>query len=174
VASLDAASDEFAGYDSRVVGGLGILYRAGAGPVTFLDFIFKGTYTTEDPVVEPTASQLPAGATVRADDYAGAELGIDWERRFSNGASSVGNDLRYFPNFDESDAWRLQNSFDVSARVSRSLALRFFVDVRYENEPFFETRTVQTGDPQMPTMDVLVQLDDTDLRTGISLVYSNR
>jgi putative salt-induced outer membrane protein len=135
-----AEQDEFAGFDMRNTVELGVSYKALLGPTHELRFDAAGTWTREDFVVGED------------DDYIGAMLGLDYAYHISETASFT-ETLVYYPNFDDSDDWRLTSETAIQASLSSRLALKVGYVVRFENEP-------------------VPGFDDTDTKTTVSLVIN--
>jgi putative salt-induced outer membrane protein len=138
-AGLSGEKDEFAGYELLALLDVGAKYKALMGPRHLLSFDMGLTYTDEDRV-EPEVDV----------DYLGALLGLNYEWKISDHASFTER-LIYYPNFDESDDWRLSSDTGVQAALSERLALKLSYEVRYRNQPI--------GDN-----------DDTDTATKVSVV----
>jgi putative salt-induced outer membrane protein len=138
-AGLSAEKDEFAGYELLALLEFGATYKALMGPKHLLDFDIGVTYTDESRV-EPEPDV----------DYLGALLGLSYEWKISDNASFTER-LIYYPNFDESNDWRLSSDTGVQAALSERLALKLSYEVRYRNRPI--------GDN-----------DDTDTATKVSVV----
>ena len=140
-AGLSGEKDEFAGYDLLFLVESGAAYKALLGPVHSLSFDAGATWTDEsrlDP--EPDGS------------YLGAVAGLAYRWKISETAS-LGERLVFYPNFDDSDDWRLTSETAVTASLSERLALKVGYELRYRNQPI--------GDN-----------DDTDTTTKISLVLN--
>lgn len=134
-AGLSGEKDEFAGYELRGIVETGVTYTALAGPSHHLELDAGLTWTRED--------------LVEGDDqdFLGALLGLDYEWKLSDTASLT-ESLRFFPNFDEGDAWRLTSDTALKASVNEWLAVKLGYLVRYENEPvpgFEDTDTTTTA-----------------------------
>ncbi len=136
--ALSGESDEFAGYDLRGVVEAGASYAALQGPVHTLSLDGGVTWTTEDFIAHDDV------------DYLGAVLAAKYGWKFSESAA-FGQNLTYFPNFDEGDDWRLVSETSLTAALTSRLALKVGYLVRYDNEP-------------------VPGFDDTDTTTNVSLV----
>lgn len=138
-AGVSAEQDEFAGLDLRQLVEAGFVYYALTGPKHLLDFDLGLTWTDEDRVPpEPDT------------DFVGAVAGLDYTWKISDTASLTER-LIYYPNFDESDDWRVDSTTALSASLTMRWALQLSYEVRYRNQPI--------GDR-----------DDTDATTKASLV----
>lgn len=115
-------SDEFAGFDSRVVLESGLLWRALTGPVHELDFDAGVTWTDEEPVFLPGL------------DYFGAVAGATYAWKI-NEVASFRERLVLYPNFDESDDWRLRSETSLDAALAASWALRVGYLFTRDNAP---------------------------------------
>jgi len=110
-AGVSYESDEFAGFDSRMILEIGGVFRALAGPAHLLDFDAGLTWTDEEPVLGPGI------------DSFGALAGLAYEWKFSETAS-FRERLVAYPNFDESEDWRVRSETSVEAALASSWALR--------------------------------------------------
>jgi len=115
-------SDEFAGFESRMILEAGGIWRALLGPVHTLDFDAGLTWTDEEPVI---------GAGI---DSFGALAGLAWEWKFSETAS-FRERLVAYPNFDESDDWRVRSETSLEAALATSWALRLSYLFTRDNLP---------------------------------------
>lgn len=131
--------DEFSGIDLRTLIEAGATYRALRGPVHFLAFDGGLTWTDEDRV-----------SPLVDDSFLGAVFGLGYEWKFGENATFK-QQLAYFPNFDESDDWRLGSTTSLAASLTRGLAIQLSYELRYRNQP-------------------LGANDDTDTTTKVSLV----
>jgi putative salt-induced outer membrane protein len=140
-AGLSAEKDEFAGFELRGMVETGVVYKALMGPKHHLAFDVGLTWTDEDRVEpEPDA------------DYLGGLAGLAYEWKISDSASFTQRFL-FYPNFDNSDDWRLNSDTGIQAAINDWLALKFGYELRYRNEPI--------GDA-----------DDTDTTTKFSVVLN--
>lgn len=105
------ASDEFAGFDSRVIVEAGGIWKALLGPKHELAFDAGLTWTQEEPVVGET------------DDFAGAVAGAAYAWKVTE-AATFRERLLFFPNFDTSDDWRVRSETSFEAAFAASWALR--------------------------------------------------
>ena len=122
-AGVSGEKDEFAGFDLRLLGELGVTYHALLGPKHLLSFDAGLTYTDEDRIdPEPDAS------------WWGAVLGLAYEWKITD-STSFTERLLYYPNFDDSSDWRIWSDTGVTTSISSFLALRFGYEYRYRNEP---------------------------------------
>jgi putative salt-induced outer membrane protein len=140
-AGLSAEQDEFSGIDLRGVVEAGAAYKALVGPRHELDLDVALTWTDEQ--------RLPPGMD---DSWLGALLGTDYSFAISENAT-FSQQLRYFPNVDQTDDWRADSVTALTAALNRRLAVRVSHEIRYRNEPL--------GDN-----------DDTDTTSKVSLVWS--
>lgn len=138
---LSAEQDEFSGIDLRSVVETGAVYKALLGPRHTLDLDFAVTWTDEERIF-PDAD----------DSWVGALLGADYDFAFGDNATFSQN-VRYFPNLDDSSDWRADSATAVTAALNQHLALRLSYEVRYRNQPI--------GDNE-----------DTDTTSKVSLVWS--
>ena len=126
--------DRFAGFDSRIVVEAGATFRALDGPRHELSVDGGITWTSED---------REAGATT---DAVGALLAIDYAWRISESTRWTER-LVYYPNFEDSEDWRLTYQTALEAALSNLLALKVGYELRYDNEPvsgFEDTDTTFT------------------------------
>ena len=129
---LNFARDEFAGFSLRTVVEAGVTYHALMGPKHHLDFDGGLTYTDEDRVdPEPDES------------WPGAVVGLAYEYKFSD-TSSITQTVDFFPNFDESDDWRLVAETGVTASLTDLLGLKFGYLYRYRNLPIGDAESTDT------------------------------
>lgn len=138
-AGLSGEQDEFAGYELLALFKIGATYKALLGPKHLLDFDGGLTYTDEDRV-EPEVDV----------SYVGAILGLGYEWKITDSASFTER-LIFYPNFDDSDDWRLSSDTGLKAAISERLALMLSYEIRYRHKPI--------GDN-----------DDTDTATKVSVV----
>lgn len=136
---LSAEQDEFAGIDRRTVAELGGLWRAIEKDKHKLSVDLGLTWTDEDRI-DPEVDT----------DAVGALLGFTYAWKLSETAT-FNERLLFYPNFDESDDWRLEYTVGVTAALTDRLGLEVGFDLRYRNEPI--------GDA-----------DDTDTTTKVALV----
>jgi putative salt-induced outer membrane protein len=129
--------DQFAGFDLRGVIDAGATYKALLGPTHTLSFDGGLAWTTEDYIEGQGAD----------NDYFGAVLGLDYAWAFSANAS-LGQIVDYFPNFDNTNDWRLVSETSLQASLTSLLALKLAYLIRYDNEPvpgFDDTDTTATA-----------------------------
>jgi putative salt-induced outer membrane protein len=110
-AGLSYDTDEFAGYDARMIVDSGVIWRALVGPRHELDFDAGLAWTDEEPVVGD------------AFDYFGGIAGLAYRWKISDNAT-FGERLLYYPNFDESDDWRVVSATTLEAALAASWAVR--------------------------------------------------
>jgi len=130
-AGLVHERDEFAGFDQRSIVESGALWRVLAGPAHELAFDAGLTWTTEDRV---------DGSD---DDWLGAVAGVAWKWESSSNAT-LRERLLFYPNFDDSEDWRLSSETALDAALARSWALRVAYLVQHDDRPpagFEETDT---------------------------------
>lgn len=123
--------DEFAGFDQRSIVESGAVWRALTGPVHELAFDAGLTWTTEDRLDGTD------------DDWLGAVAGLAWAWKITPGAA-LRERLLLYPNFDDSDDWRLTSETALEAALADSWALRVSYLVQRDNRPpagFEETDT---------------------------------
>jgi putative salt-induced outer membrane protein YdiY len=138
-AGLNGERDRFAGIDLRAIAETGVLYRALDGDKHRLLFDGGLTWTDEDRVEpEPDVDSL------------GGLAGLSYEWKISETASLTQR-LVFYPNFDESDDWRLNSDTGLVADITGLLAVKLGYEVRYRNRPIGLN-------------------DDTDTTTKVSLV----
>lgn len=140
-AEASAESDEFAGIDPRLVLATGATYNALLGPAHVLDLDAGITWTEVDRL-------LPD----EDDSFLGALLGVDYDWRITD-RSAFGQEVAYFPNFDDADDWRLRSLTTLESSISEWLALRLAYEVRFQNQP-------------------VGGRDDTDTTTRVSVVVN--
>jgi putative salt-induced outer membrane protein len=133
--------DEFAGFDLRLVLTAGGTFHARRGPEHLLDFDLGLSWTDEDRI-DPEMDV----------SYAGALLKLDYEWKITETATFA-QKLAAYPNFEESDEWRLESSTSLEAALTGRLALRLGYEVRFHNAP-------------------IGGRDDTDTTTRMSLVLN--
>lgn len=138
---LSGEKDEFSGFKLRAIAEAGAVYKALQGPTHLLSFDGGLTWTDEDRIdPEPDA------------DWFGAVVGLSYEWKVSDTASLTQR-LVYYPNFDDSDDWRLNSDTGLQASISSALAVKVSYEVRYRNEP-------------------IASNDDTDTTSKVSLVVN--
>lgn len=124
--------DRFAGYDLRGVADAGIEYVFVDDGRLKATGLAGATWTYED--------TRYAGS----DDWLGALAGARAAWKFSDGADAIGQAI-FYPNFSESDDWRLETNLGVQASLTDLLSLKVAWELRYDNEPvpgFTKTDTV--------------------------------
>jgi putative salt-induced outer membrane protein len=115
-------SDEFAGFESRMLVEAGGIWRALTGPAHELDFDAGFTWTDEEPVFLP------------GYDYFGALAGATYVWNISE-TTSFRERLVLYPNFDQSDDWRLRSETSLDASLAASWALRVGYLFTRDNAP---------------------------------------
>jgi len=129
---LNFAKDEFAGFDLRTTAEVGVTYHALMGPKHHLSFDGGLTYTDEDRIdPEPDES------------WPGAILGLAYEYKFTD-KTSFTQTVVFYPNFDESDDWRLDAETGVTASITDLLGLKFGYLYRYRNLPIGDAESTDT------------------------------
>jgi putative salt-induced outer membrane protein len=114
--------DKFAGFDSRTVLEAGGIWRAVDRKRQRLAFDLGLTWTSESPV-----------AGERLESF-GAVAGLEWNWKLSETAS-FRERLVYYPNFDDSEDWRLRSETSLEAALASSWALRLSYLVTRDNLP---------------------------------------
>jgi putative salt-induced outer membrane protein len=130
-AGLVHERDEFAGFDQRSIVEGGALWRALVGPVHELAFDAGLTWTSEDRLDGTD------------DEWTGAVAGVAWAWKITP-AAALRERLLFYPNFDDSDDWRLTSETALDAALADSWALRVSYLVQRDNRPpagFEETDT---------------------------------
>lgn len=129
---LQWSKDPFTGFDSQTVASLGATYIAIDGERNKLAFDGGLAYTWED--------QVNPDAQI---DYLGGLLGLTWEWKL--GASSkLVERLVYYPNFDDSNDWRVTSFTAIEADINSWMALRFGYDIRHRNQPIGDADKTDT------------------------------
>jgi putative salt-induced outer membrane protein len=129
---LSGARDEFAGYKLQLIAETGVTYHALMGPRHFLSFDGGLTYTDEDRIVpNPDVS------------YLGGILGLDYEYKFSDNASFT-QAVDFYPNFDDSDDWRVFAETGLTASITDLLGLKLGYIYRYRNQPIGDAKSTDT------------------------------
>ncbi len=139
-AGLNGEKDPFAGFDSRGVVESGVTYHALLGPKHLLSFDGGLTYTDENRISDPDVS------------YLGGVAGLKYEWKISDTASLYER-LLFYPNFDDSNDWRLSSDTGLQVSMTSLLAVKLGYELRYRNEPIDD-------------------LDTTDTTTKASLVFT--
>lgn len=121
-AGLSHERNELAGFDARSIVEAGAAYRALTGPAHELTFDAGLTWTQED-FVDGTD-----------DDAFGALAGLAYVWKISDSARFVER-LLVFPNFDESDDWRLSSETSLEAALTTAWALRVSYLYQRDNLP---------------------------------------
>jgi putative salt-induced outer membrane protein YdiY len=129
---LSFAKDEFAGFDLRTLVEAGVTYHALMGPKHHLSFDGGLTYTDEDRI-DPNPDE----------SWPGAVVGLAYEYKFSE-KSSLTQTINFFPNFDESDDWRVNAETGLTAALTDLLGLKFGYIYRYRNLPIGDAESTDT------------------------------
>ena len=140
-AGVVGEQDEFAGLELRMLVEAGFEYQALDGPKHHLAFDLGLTWTDEDRV-PPEPDTESVGAI--------AGLTYAWEITTT---AAIAQRLIYYPNFDNSDDWRVDSTTALTASMSERLALQFSYELRFRNQP-------------------IGGRDDTDATTKASLVLN--
>jgi putative salt-induced outer membrane protein len=133
-AGVSGERDTFAGYDLRAIVEGGATYKLLLGPVHELAFDGGLTWTSENRVDGEDRSFL------------GGLLGAAYKWTISKTAVFT-EKLRFYPDFDETSAWRVTSETALKAALTGHLALQLGYDVRYSNQPvpgFEKTDTATT------------------------------
>ncbi len=131
-AGLSGEQNEFAGLDLMIFTEAGGIYKALLGPVHTLSFDLGLTWTDEDHV------NLTANV-----NYFGAVAGLTYAWKISDTAT-LSERLIYYPNFDESDDWRLSSDTALTATLTDKLALLVGYEVRYRHLPIDDNASTDT------------------------------
>jgi putative salt-induced outer membrane protein len=122
-AGVSGEQDEFSGFDLRLLGEAGVVYKALLGPTHLLSFDAGLTYTDEDRI-EPEPDEA----------WFGGVLGLAYEWKITD-TTSFTERLLLYPNFEESSDYRLSSDTGIQTAISSLLALKFSYEYRYRNEP---------------------------------------
>lgn len=155
--------DRFSGIDDRWTAGGGV----GNTWIDDGDVLFKTdyavTYTDETPTTpDPTVD----------DSYLGARFSWEYENQLTE-TTTYENDLVVNLNVDESEDWRASMLNAISVAMTKKLALKVSLLVKYDNLPALETIALYdtvTQDNLLGT--VAVPLDETDTLFTASLVVN--
>jgi putative salt-induced outer membrane protein len=131
---ISVERDTFAGIDLRAFVEGGATYKLLTGPVHELAFDGGLTWTRENQTTGTDRSFL------------GGILGLAYQWKLS-GTASLTERLRFYPDFDQTSAWRVTSETALKAALTGHLALQFGYDFRYSNEPvpgFHATDTATT------------------------------
>lgn len=115
-------ADELAGLDSRFVGEIGGLWKAIVLPEHELSFDAGLTWTSENPVI---------GESV---DFSGALAGLAYVWK-PTATATFRERLLWFPNFEESDDWRVRSETSFDAAFATAWALRLSYLYTRDNLP---------------------------------------
>lgn len=122
-AGLRAESDEIAGLDLRTVASAGTLWKLVSSDRWTVDLATELAYTTED-YLDPAADK----------DYLGAVIDSKGELTLSPTAKLL-HRLALWPNFDDSDDYRVLADVALQADVASFLAVRLGYEWRYDGVP---------------------------------------
>ena len=121
--------NRFAGLDGRRAADVSLLWEVRETPAWKLRALSGLSFNQEDPR-DPRDLR-----TMRPDaDSFGGLLQLSGDARVSPTASWDGQ-LTYFPNFNDSNDYRLHGHVGLQAALSRHLALRLGYDLKFDNEP---------------------------------------
>jgi putative salt-induced outer membrane protein len=120
---ISADKDQFAGFDMRAIVEVGATFKAVNTDKISLNFDVGLTWTDEDLV--------PPGEDW---SYVGGIAGLHFAWAFS-ATASLTQDLVYYPNFDESSAWRLESVTALEASLTDLFGLRLSYNYRTNNSP---------------------------------------
>ncbi len=120
---LSADKDQFAGFDMRFIIEAGATFKAINTDKVSLNLDAGLTWTDEDLV--------PPGEDW---SYVGGIAGVHFAWAFS-ATASLTQDLVYYPNFDESSAWRLESVTAIEASLTDLFGLRLSYNYRHNNKP---------------------------------------
>jgi len=129
---LQWSKDPFTGFDSQTVASLGATYIAIEGERNKLAFDGGLAYTWED--------QVNPDAQI---DYLGGLFGLTWEWQLGANSKLVER-LVYYPNFDDSNDWRVTSFTAIEADINSWMALRFGYDIRHRNQPIGDADKTDT------------------------------
>jgi putative salt-induced outer membrane protein len=129
---LQWSKDPFTGFDSQTVASLGATYIAIEGERNKLAFDGGLAYTWED--------QVNPDAKI---DYLGGLFGLTWEWQLGANSKLVER-LVYYPNFDDSNDWRVTSFTAIEADINSWMALRFGYDIRHRNQPIGDADKTDT------------------------------
>jgi putative salt-induced outer membrane protein YdiY len=109
-----------------------VTYHALLGPKHHLSFDGGLTYTDEDRIdPNPDVS------------FMGGVVGLGYEYKFTEN-SSLTQTVDFYPNFDESDDWRVAAETGLTASITDLLGLRLGYLYRYRNQPIGDAKSTDT------------------------------
>jgi putative salt-induced outer membrane protein len=121
--------NRFAGLDERRAADVSLLWEVRETPAWKLRALSGLSFNQED----PRDSRAARMKRPDADSFGGL-LQLSGDARVSPTASWDGQ-LTYFPNFNDSNDYRLHGHVGLQAALSRHLALRLGYDLKFDNEP---------------------------------------
>lgn len=133
-AGVSGERDTFAGFDLRAVVEGGATYKLLMGPVHELAFDGGLSWTRENRVVGKHRS------------FFGGLLGLAYQWKLSETAAFT-EKLRFYPDFDQTNNWRITSESALRASLTGPLALKVGYEIRYSNTPvpgFHKTDTATT------------------------------
>ena len=131
-AGANYLQDKFAGLDARYVVEAGATYTMLKGVPHELVFDLGAAWNS-DVLVDGTSESYVSGL---------AALRYAWT---ISDSAKLTERLAFFPNFEDTDDYRIESDLAIQAAVAKHLALKFGYGVRYDNQPvpgFSETDTV--------------------------------
>jgi len=157
--------NEFAGIENRYTGFGGVGNRWWDRDDLKFYTDYSATFTQQDDVVENPDVE---------DSFAGLRFSWAYLNKFGKNTTYT-NDLIVNENLDETSDWRADMLQAVAVAMSERLALKVSLRWLYDNEPSYEllSASVDTnGDPVVPAVTELVQLDELDSIFTVSLVVN--
>lgn len=115
-------TDDFAGYDRRYYGGLGVGYKFLDGPKHSFSGELGLNYSSEE-YTDNTDNDFIEGRAFVLYEYAINEKSV-----FSQG-------VEYLYDFDESDNYRINSDTSLKVQINTVLSLKAGYEVRYDNAP---------------------------------------
>lgn len=115
--------NRFAGVDSRQGADVSILWEIRERPSWKVRALGGLSFNREE----------PRGDRPIVESFGGL-LQVSGDARLSETAAWDGN-VTFFPNFDDTDDYRLNGHFGIQAALSRHLGIRLGYDVKYDNSP---------------------------------------
>ena len=122
-AGLKGEQDEFAGLDQRLLVEIGGAFKAISKPKHTLVGEIGLTWTDENRI-----------APAEDEDSIGALLGFTDTWKLSE-TSILEERLIFYPNFDDSDDWRIDYQIGLTAALTDRLAVKLGYELRYRNQP---------------------------------------